>query len=185
MIKWIDPKCYQHYSHVVDLIDCFIDDYSDWKKVYDPVKDTEKFNDRFKTGNDIGWMTQSIINNKIVNIKNASLWPRSIKQMKFVEGVVNCYVNFIMPFKIVPLHKDDYYEKNIIDNPVYGSVIGISMPSSDPSVVGFEVGGEIKGWPTGGIVSFDGNVLHSGWNYTNEIRVTALLDIEQKYWRLN
>ena len=185
MIKWIDPTCYERYNQLVALSQFFIEDYNEWSKKYTPTQDAERFSDRFKTKDDIGWLTQSIINGKRVNIKNAAAWPRSMEQMRSIVGLVNAYVNFIMPFKVVPPHTDEYFEKNIISLKSYGAVIGISMPSNDPKVVGFEVGGIVKGWSTGDIVCFDGNVTHSGWNYTDKVRVTALLDIEQKYWRIN
>jgi hypothetical protein len=185
MIKWIDPTCYQYYDELVTLSQCFIEDYSEWIKKYTPTHDAERFNDRFKTKDDLGWTTQSIVNGKIVNIKNAAAWPRSINQIKSVVGLVNAYVNFIMPFKVIPPHTDDYFEKNLFSFKSYGTVIGISIPSNDPKVVGFQVGGIIRGWSTGDIVCFDGNVIHSGWNYSDKVRVTALLDIEQKYWKMN
>ena len=37
---------------------------------------------------------------------------------------------------------------------------------------------------TNDILSFDGNIIHGSWNYTDQWRYTINMDITEEYWNV-
>lgn len=186
-MKWIESTKCQHYSKLVELKDTLITEYKQWKKNLEPTKDGIKFSERYGEGAHLGWWGLPLIDATKINDEYAQHWPNTMKVLKEIPGVLNVCVNFIQPNTRIPDHTDDYWdlsEEVVGKVRAYGTMIGISMPSTNPDVVGFHVEGEVKSWDTGEIVSFDGLKKHGGWNNSDEWRVTMILDIKEEYWHL-
>jgi len=187
MRNWIDTKNCQHYDLLLELKDAAIADYEYWQNHFETKQHAIKFSDRYGEGENLGWWACPIMDATRLQEPQATKWPRCTEVIKRIPGVLNVCVNFIEPKSIIPEHSDDYWDMStevIGEVRGYGTMIGISMPSADPKVVGFQVDGEIKGWDTGDLVSFDGYKKHSGWNHSDQWRVTMILDIREEYWNL-
>lgn len=188
MVTWFDYKLYQHPELLEHLRDVIIAEYKEWSSKYDPIKDTQKFSDRYGAGEDLGWYACPLIDVQKVRKDFAPQWPKTVEALQALPGILNAAVNFIQPNSIVPPHTDEAYDlhESIQGKGVqaWGTVIGISMPSDDASVVGFTIGEDVRSWKTGDIVSFNGYEIHAGWNYSNQWRVTILVEINKKYWNV-
>jgi hypothetical protein len=67
----------------------------------------------------------------------------------------------------------------------YVILLCVDIPETDDiSTCGFELGGEKVLLKTNDIVSFDGNIIHGSWNYTNKWRYTINMDITEEYWNV-
>ena len=182
---WFDTTKNKNYHLLEQLRDTVIDEYHNtWKHKYTPEKDGIKFSDRYGDGHDLGWWGCPLVD-ATKPTQYSEKWPRTLEAIKKIPGVLNVCVNFIQPGHIIPEHTDDYYDMN--ENVVgkvrgYGTMIGINMPSNDPEVVGFQVAGVKKGWSKGEMAAFDGYQKHGGWNYSDDWRVTMIIDIKDEYW---
>lgn len=194
-MNWINYKNFTQYQLLEQLRDCLIEEYNTiWKQTHDAAKEGVDIHDRYNITDDdpehlrnLVWFALPIITGAIEDEKWRKYWPKTMSVVDNIPGVLNMAINFVGPHNIIPEHKDDYFDMSaeiVGEKRGYGTMIGISMPSSDPAVVGFKVGEDILGWPTGGIVSFDGYKPHSGWNNSDEWRVTAIIDIDERYWSL-
>lgn len=128
------------------------------------------------------WHSNWSINlyNKIQPIQQVpNIFKSVVEKIKTMQGCQQAFINFVAPESIIPKHKDNKKLGNIIgpECVCYQSVLAISIPSNNPEVCGFETEGEIRGCKTGDIIAFDGMVDHWGWNYSNQWRITAVVDI--------
>lgn len=189
MTTWFDYKLYQHYEMFEQLRDVIIPEYKEWSATHNPKKDAQKFSDRYGCGEDLGWYACPLIDARNVRKDFPPQWPKTMEILSALPGILNSAINFVEPGTVVPPHVDDEYDmhENIQGKGVqgWGTMIGVSMPSNDPAVMGFKVGEDVMSWNTGEIVSFNGYALHEGWNYSNEWRVTIVIEIDKKYWNIN
>jgi len=193
-MKWFDYKKFKHYELLEQLRDAVILEYSTWKDNHDHVSEGINVKERYNITEEdpehlrnLVWYGFPLVTGRVVAEEYTSSWPKTLEAIKKIPGVINVAINFVGPHNIIPDHKDDYFDMStdiIGEKKGWGTMIGISMPSKDPEVVGFHIDGEKKGWETGDIVSFDGYKTHGGWNNSNEWRVTMIIDTEQEYWEL-
>jgi hypothetical protein len=137
------------------------------------------------TAKDIYWFGFPLFDVNSENTEYTQYWPKTTEFLKEIPGLINVCVNFVGPNSRIPDHADiDILPEKIGNRTAIGTIIGISMPSSDPSIVGFHVNNEIKGWNTGDIVSINGYEIHGGWNKSNDWRVSLLIDTDKVNWDL-
>jgi hypothetical protein len=113
--------------------------------------------------------------------------PKLTSIAKALPGIVNFSLNAIAPGGQVPEHSDYSYDmrKDLsgVDH-VYVIVIGVNIPSTNIDECGFKLGEEKILLKTGDIISFDGGVPHSAWNFTDQWRYTINMDIKEEYWNV-
>jgi aspartyl/asparaginyl beta-hydroxylase (cupin superfamily) len=186
---WIDSNRYKHYNQLIEIYQAAVIDYNEWKTKFTPETRASKFSDRYedvveknKLAN-LGWWGCPLIDSfELLDIYSQD-WPNTIELITQLPGAINAAINFIQPGHTVIEHTDDYFD---VDNTqTIGTIIGISMPSDDIDICGFQVADERTSWATGDIVSFNGYKKHSGWNYSNNWRVTMVLDIRRDFWNLD
>lgn len=189
---WIDPKLYIDYHKLDNIL----------KRIQNvllnyPIEKLHEIGSNWFPEKD-DCATFSIILHKkdiIIECINTET-EKIIHDIQKLSGINQCLINFIKAGDPIPDHTDgrEYYDKkdNIHEEKIkalenihfskdtYQIILGIQIPSNNPDIVGFHVNNEIRGYNTGDIVAFDGNVMHGGWNYSNEYRITACLDIDKK-----
>lgn len=126
-------------------------------------------------------MDQSQVQVELINYKT-----KNFPEFKNIENILSnckhvnqCFINFIEPNSYVIKHTD----KHLIaaDNVLfYPCVIGIKIPSQDPKLCAFDIGGQIKTLKDNEIYIFDGSAEHFGWNNTNDWRITMIIDVDIK-----
>jgi len=197
IVNWFDPKKCKQYQHLVELKDALILDYANWKQSHTPEKDSIKFIDRhLEVKSNIGtvdprfdpWLTQELgwwviplVDATTVRNDFSKDWPNTIKTAQEISGLLNMSINFLQPGCIIPDHSDDQWgmSSKVVN------MIGIEIPSEDIEMIGFHAGGERRYLQTGGIVGFNGYSVHGGWNFSEQWRVTAVVDIDDAYWDFN
>lgn len=176
---WIDPSTCKHYPVLKDVL-------SDLQQVFSKVDFLSLRNDpcvtNWSTDPNDNWVVNWSINlyNKNANIDSLPAGLQEVAEK--ISNIPDCYqsfLNFVAPGTIIPQHKDNKNLGNIVgpDKSCYQVVLCIQIPSNDPEVCGTDNGGEIRSYSTGDIVSFDGMVDHWIWNYSDQWRITACVDI--------
>lgn len=124
-------------------------------------------------------MDQSQVQVELINYKTKNFpeFDSIVKILSTYKYFNQCFINFIEPNSYVINHTDKHI---MADNNVlfYPCVIGIKVPSSDPKLCAFNIGGKVKTLSDGEIYIMDGSYEHYGWNYTNDWRVTMIIDLD-------
>ncbi len=186
-MNWFDYKQFEFYRDMEELRDIVISEYHSNKETVDQTKVGLSVKERYgTTADDINWFGFPLIDVEVENKEYSQYWPRTTEKLKSIPGIINSCINYVGPNSRIPDHVDMDIEESVIGKRMaIGTIIGIDMPSSDPSVIGFHVNDEIKGWGTGEIVCINGCKNHGGWNKSRGWRVTLLFDTDQKYWELS
>lgn len=189
---WVDPKTYVDYHKLDDILQRIQNSLAKHS-----IEELHKIGGNWFPEKEDCATFSIFLNNKdkILNRIDNEM-EGIIKDIQHLAGVNQCIINFIKPGDPIPDHTDgrDYYDnkeevheeklKALEDvhfgQDTYQIILGIQIPSDDPTIVGFHVNNEIKGYRTGDIVAFDGNVIHGGWNNSNEYRITVCLDTDKK-----
>jgi len=93
------------------------------------------------------------------------------------------FINFMKPNSILPKHMDDESIEGNMGTlksaglKCYQISCGIQIPSTDVSLCGLDLNGEIIAVGENDIIAFDGTKPHSGWNKTDNYRVTLIFDM--------
>ena len=129
--------------------------------------------------------------NKIT--KNFNEFDDIIDIIKKIPHCFQCFINFIEPNTIVDKHTDtnlvsmigdDVQELENFGNKLYQCVFAISIPSKKPELCAFNIGGIIHPTKDGEITIFDGSVEHYGWNFTDDWRITMVIDLDRKAFNI-
>jgi len=116
------------------------------------------------------------------------LMPKLEAASMALPGISNFTLNAIAPGGVAPFHTDyDYDMREDLSKTkkAYVILLCVDIPETDDiSTCGFELGGEKVLLKTNDIVSFDGNIIHGSWNYTNKWRYTINMDITEEYWNV-
>jgi hypothetical protein len=183
---WIDSQQCRYYSTLQEIL-------KDLQEIFSQINFQDLKTDPSVTlwstdSNDV-WNTNWSIN--LYNKQNPltavpSVFDSVVEKIKTMDGCYQVFLNFVAPGSIIPKHKDNKNLGNIIgpEDECYQSVLAVYIPDIDPTVCGFESGGQIKTYSTGEIVAFDGMVEHWGWNYSSQWRITACVDISTKDYNL-
>jgi len=124
---------------------------------------------------------------------NKEVFKRSWQLMSECKGIKQIFINFIKPNGIITPHLDTSTWEKIEEDwglPLYslegGSIIATlftGMKNREEKTVGMKVNGVYKFPLAGELVCFDGRWNeHQMWNNTNEWRITAVIDIDRKYF---
>lgn len=186
-MKWFDCTQYKNYENLLDLKNVVIREYNSIKQKLNFQNTGMPVGELYdvSTSRDVNWFGYPIVTAEIFDETFAKFWPLTTEIIKTLPGTINCCINFVGPNSNIPSHMDHAISKEVIgDKEAIGVIIGIEMPSSDKEIVGFEVDGEIRGWSTGELVAINGYLNHSGWNRSNDWRITLLIDLDKKYWNL-
>lgn len=95
--------------------------------------------------------------------------PGIHKLIKEIPQLVSASVNILMPGAELKAHQGD-------SDSFYRCHLGIEIPEGLPDL-GFEVGGEKKGWSEDDILIFLDAKEHRAWNHTDKRRVIFLFDV--------
>jgi|LakMenEpi03Aug12_release.lakeMendotaPanAssembly.Ray.scaffolds.fasta_scaffold300332_3 hypothetical protein len=131
---------------------------------------------------------------------NTDFLVKSIKNLKELQGLLQCNINFLTPFGKITPHLDvgswnkmaTYYNKPDLDGYLIVSTIHSGMTDPKTKTVGMRVGigNSYTNWQpddyverryplVGELVCFDGRRgVHDMWNNTPEWRITAVFDID-------
>jgi len=185
-MDWIDYTKFKYADMLEELREVVTTEYSEIKDTLDHEKLGLAVQERYgSTASDIYWFGFPLIDVNSENIEYTQYWPKTTKFLKTIPGVINVCVNFVGPHTRLPDHVDvDILPEKIGNREAIGTIIGISMPSSDPDVIGFHVDGILKGWKTGDILSINGYKNHGGWNKSDGWRITLLIDTDKVHWDL-
>lgn len=185
-MNWYDYREFKYFEKIEELRDIVLLEYAENKDKLDQTKNGALVREIYNVDSDrtdVYWFGFPIIEVDNINERYAKFWPKTSAFVKDIPGVINTVINFVGPKSVVPRHSDTDIEKEIIgDREAIGVIIGINMPSTDPDIVGFEVNKEIKSWGSGEIVAINGYKRHSGWNESDQWRVSMLIDLDKKYW---
>jgi hypothetical protein len=184
-MEWFDYTQYKYYTYLETLRDIAINEYNANKKVLHFQNSGLAVGELYdvSTITDIDWFGYPLVTAEKFDESYIKYWPETAKFIKTIPGTINCCINCIGPNSTIPMHIDYAISKEVIgDKEAIGVIIGISMPSNDPNIVGFDVGGVVRGWNTGDLVGINGYLEHGGWNRSNDWRITLLIDLDKKYW---
>jgi len=186
-MAWIDYKKYLNYPQLEELFKIGLLDYEKFRD-----KDIKKISDNILTSYDfikwpdkIDWHNHPLIKGKEINKIYEHYWSQTINYAKNIPGLITLNVNFIGGNSIIPDHKDNIKALTDIEawrKLGYITVIGIDVPGKNVDEVGFHVKNVKKFIKTGDIVTFDGSLVHGGWNNTDKKRVTFYITIDKKYY---
>jgi hypothetical protein len=124
---------------------------------------------------------------------NKEVFKRSWQLMSECVGVKQIFINFIKPHGIITPHLDTSTWEKIEEDwelPLYtlegASIIATlftGMKNRETKSVGMKVNGVYKYPLAGELVCFDGRWNeHQMWNNTDEWRITAVIDIDRKFF---
>lgn len=173
---WLDPTTYKDYDKLPSILKEIQDIFNnnsleDFRKIGEPWPGVNAFS--------IFLTHVSMKNNK------SEILQSPIEKLSKLSGLHQAFINVIGPNVSLPYHKDDK-DLGDIKAPThcYEIVLAIKIPSTDPDIVGFKVGEEIRSYDSGAIVAFNGQVLHGGWNNSNDYRITVCIDVDKSsnFW---
>ena len=108
-----------------------------------------------------------------------------------IPDVFQSFINFMHPMSILPKHQDDEGTQGNMGTlrsagfKTLQITAGVLIPSQDTKLCGLNINGEIIPTVQGEIIAFDGTVPHSGWNYTDQWRVTWIIDMYKTGFNLD
>lgn len=186
-MEWFDYTSYKYYTYLETLRDIVINEYTENKSILQFENSGLAVGELYDTSKvtDVNWFGYPLITAEIIDENFTQYWPKTIEFVKTIPGTINCCINCVGPGSTIPMHIDYAISKEVIgDKEAIGVIVGVNMPSDNPDIVGFDVGGVVKGWQTGELVGINGYLEHGGWNRSSEWRVTLLIDLDKKYWKI-
>jgi len=203
---WFDPKLYQGYNQIPEILQIsqnvisqirnqnvnfnnFYDIGSYYPECQDP-KDIVKWNGL------ILYNVHTSTENRLEKREETNnldhlipIFDTITQKVKKLPGISEASINIYQPHSTIPRHVDNQWflhNDNISEYRRCLSIIaGISMPSSDPELCSLTVGDETRGWNDGDFYGFDGLMPHYGYNKTDKIRITMLIETFADYWNVD
>jgi hypothetical protein len=189
---WLDYKQYKHWPLVDQLLLIAQQELSEFLKDKSPyaMSDYKWFEEQY--GHELDPVIRNWYAVPTVRGGNSTPWgylmPKLEAASLALPGVSNFTLNAIAPGGVAPFHTDyDYDMREDLSKikRAYVILLGVDIPETDDiSKCGFELGGERVLLKTNDIVSFDGNVIHGSWNYTDNWRYTINMDITEEFWNV-
>lgn len=119
------------------------------------------------------------------------------QKLSEIPSITQAVINWIGPNSVTPYHCDNrVYNTDIATNTgvqasnvlgdTYQIMLGLYIPQFDNMEIGlmFKHSPEDqRTWRSGEIIAFDGSYEHSGWNNTNEVRISLFIDVVQNSWK--
>ena len=173
---WLEPKNYVDYEKLPSIL----------KDIQEIFKNTS-LDDLRKLGQ--VWPKGNAFSIFLINTSDYKDSPEEfrevVEKLSQLSGLHQTFINIIGPHESLPFHKDNEILGDIQGAlHCYQIVLAIQIPSTDPEICGFKVGDEMRTYSSGAIVAFDGQVLHGGWNNSEDYRITVCIDIDKSldFW---
>lgn len=121
--------------------------------------------------------------NKHWIVPDPPLFEKVSEKISQIPECFQSFINVMKPHSILPTHMDDESSEGNVGTlrcagtKCYQISAGIKIPSVDPAVCGLKIGEDIITVGTGEIIVFDGTIPHSGWNKSEDWRITWILDV--------
>lgn len=201
---WLDPKDFEDYDKLHDLIKLGQEIVINPDGTPFDIKQVSKEFKQFiaEDSKDIDWESLTIYQKvPSIDIIAHKIDPRYelLKQkLSEVPAITQAVINFIGPNSITPYHCDNQvYDTDIATNTgvqasnvlgdTYQIMMGLYIPPFENGEIGLaflhDNGADTRGWRSGEIVAFDGSYDHSGWNRTNEVRISLFIDVVQSSFK--
>ncbi len=116
------------------------------------------------------WKVFGLIFNKNILEINEKLCPKTIQLLKSIPCVINAGFSCLEPNKSTDIHSDD-------NKDFFRYQLPLIIPKGD---TGFKVNNQTIKYKINQPFIFDDCNEHQAWNYTNNIRVVLICDIERK-----
>jgi len=116
------------------------------------------------------WKMFGLIFNKEIIKEHKKYCPKTIEILKSIPHISNAGFSCLEPNKATNVHSDDN------DN-FYRYQLPLIIPKGDTA---FKVNDSIIQYKPNQPFIFDDCYLHQAWNYTNQIRIVLICDIDRK-----
>lgn len=200
---WLDYKDFEDYEKLYDLIKLGQEIVINPDGTPFDIKQIPKEYKQFiaEDSKDIDWESLTIYQKvPSIDIIAHKIDPRyEVLRQKLSEipSITQAVINWIGPNSITPMHCDNQvYDTDIATNTgvqasnvlgdTYQIMMGLYIPQFDNMESGlmFKHSPEDKRtWRTNEIIAFDGSYEHSGWNLTNEVRISLFIDVVKSSWK--
>ena len=185
-------KQYTHWSLIDQILPLAQQELSEFLKSHDPrdMSDYKWFEEQY--GHELDPIIRDWYAVPTVRGGNPTPWghlmPKLEQASLALPGISNFTLNAIAPGGVAPFHTDyDYDMREDLSKTkkAYVILLGIDVPKTDDiTKCGFQLGDDKVIFKTNDIVSFDGNVIHGSWNYTEHWRYTVNMDIQEEFWNV-
>lgn len=189
---WLDYKQYKYWELIDPILKLAQKELLEFLKTNSPkdMSDYKWFEEQY--GHELDPVIRNWYAVPTVRGGKATPWGYLMPQLEqaslALPGISNFTLNAIAPGGVAPFHTDyDYDMREELSKvkKAYVILLGVDVPdTTDIIQCGFQLGEERVLLKTNDIVSFDGNVIHGSWNYTNQWRYTVNMDIEEEFWNV-
>ena len=198
---FIAPNSYIDYERIIKYYPLLVEDMNEWLKTHTPEKDSVGVYDN-RYGD--GWVEQpknleeQLHKDDWKSIPvyferkwNMEVFKKSWENLSTLRGVYQVMINFIAPNGKITSHKDhggwgkirEDFNRDDIEGYSLIATVQTGMINLEEKTVGTECNGVVKYPLQHQWHCFDGyNKDHSIWNYTNTWRISAVFDIDKKYF---
>jgi len=204
-MAWMDATKYSGYDMIQDIVDTTrniistIDLRAEYNKFLDIgnyYPETHSTDDRVDWHGVILYNLHTNTENRLEKIESKNelehlipLFNTVTEKIKKLPGISEASINFYAPHSSIPQHVDNqwFLHHKTLDGyrRCLSVIVGIDMPSTDPELCSLTVGGETKSWASGEFIGFDGLVPHSGFNKTDNFRITMLIETFADFWDID
>jgi hypothetical protein len=125
----------------------------------------------------------SLYNRHFVVPSPPSVFKNIEDNLATIPDVYQSFINFMAPDSFLPTHQDNegnqtnFGTLKVVGLKCFQITAGIKVPSNDSKLCGLDINGEIIPTFQNEIIAFDGTEPHGGWNYTDQWRITWIIDM--------
>jgi beta-hydroxylase len=130
-------------------------------------KSESKINNKTKNPK---WKMFGLIFNKEIIEEHKKYCPKTVELLKSIPYISNAGFSCLEPNKATDIHSDD-------NDIFYRYQLPLFIPEGD---TGFKVNNSTIQYKLNQPFIFDDCYLHQAWNYTNQIRIVLICDIDRK-----
>jgi hypothetical protein len=105
----------------------------------------------------------------------------AISLLSTLPGIERGFLLFLGPNSRTPWHVDNSDRSPYTPSQLYNVIVSIKIPSFDKTVTGVKINGTVLNVNTP--IIFDSQIPHQGWNYTDNMWLSALFLIDKKYFK--
>jgi hypothetical protein len=200
---WLDYKDFEDYEKLYDLIKLGQEIVINPDGTPFDIKQIPKEFKQFiaEDSDEIDWESltiyQKVPSIDIIAHKIDPRYELLRQKLSEIPSITQAVINWIGPNSVTPYHCDNrVYNTDIATNTgvqasnvlgdTYQIMLGLYIPQFDNMEIGlmFKHSPEDqRTWRSGEIIAFDGSYEHSGWNKTNEVRISLFIDVVQNSWK--
>jgi len=189
---WMDYKQYNHWPLIDEILALAQRELTEFLQSHSPydMSDYKWFEEQY--GHELDPVIRNWYAVPTVRGGRSTPWGKLMPALEnaslALPGIANFTLNAIAPGGVAPFHTDYHYDMREDLSKIkkaYVILLGIDIPEVDNvNKCGFQLGEEKILLSTNDIVSFDGNIIHGSWNYTDKWRYTINMDIQEEYWNV-